>query len=584
MTQQSSLLTFQLPSDTSSSLSLCKPSTTALSKWLAALPKINTGEYSRQLLKMLSELNRLEAAPELRLQLLELVRPETLQLVRQLEQQHLLSTVILNERSSKVAKLCQVLLYQLYLGHKRLITDLKGKKSTHLNMALQRGLYSLYQILALSYLTYQPVPPSLWHELHQLFIQARYHDLVEQPVADNQLHGLDSSTPGQIYTCALLLGCAPANQVRQRDIKQISDLLPSWSHLARIQDIQAQDSLFFVALNSNSPPRYKVLLNSSSLELGIGLNTALLVNALRNSPDLDKQQLSPQLIEQLAHAWGDVAKRDFNRTPGQGKLLVTLGMSAVHFYLSNQQPFEDSLDLPPAQPLEMAPEEPEEIPDIWSLAADAAPESSGVDKGAIDYHSESDSPPSHGMLLRDYGELYPIVEADIVNQSHNGYCLEWKQQAPANLQTGDILALSNTDSIQWAVAVIRWISQQANTGAQIGVELLAVHAEPCGIRLIRSGQPASNYLRALRIPQVSNLDSPPQIITPRVPFREGCSVQINNHGQESLATLTQLCKQTASCNLFAYETSQEQAQQTAAHETKDPAASEDPFGTLWQVL
>lgn len=593
MTQQSSFFSFQLPSQTSSSLSFCKPTSSGLSQWLATLPKANTGEYTRLLLRTLSELNQLSVGPDQRLQMLELVRPEILQLVRQLEQQHLLNSVILNERSSKVAKLCLTLLYQLYLGYKRLVTDWQGKKSTSLAIALQRGLFSLYQSLALFYLTYQAVPASLWHELHQQFILARYHDLADQLITDNPPGNLASLTPGQVYSCALLLGCARANQIRQRDIKLLTEALPGWCSLAQLQDTQASDSLFAVALNSNSPPRYKTQLDASTLDRGVGLNTSRLISALRNSSEgrqeIDKQGFSTQLIEQLVQAWSDMAKRDFSRVPGQGQLLVTLGMSAVHFYLSNQLPFEDSLNLPPPPTLPLESLNLEETSDIWSQALDAGPsEGTGSGLDSIDYHAEQDEgPPSGGMLLRDYSELFPVLDVNIVNQSHNGYCLEWPQQAPANLLTGDILALRSNDSPQWAIAVTRWIRQLANNGAQIGVELLAVQATPCGIRLIRSGKPASDYLRALHLPQLSNLDSPAQIITPRVPFRENCSVQINIHGVESLAVLTKLCKQTPSCSLFAYEPSQQQHPTTqpaqAASEPRDPD-NPDPFSSLWQVL
>src|SRR5690554_8132891 len=85
------------PTAVTSELSFCKTTARDLAAWLQRLPKANTDKYSRQLYLALSELSKLQAAPELRIQLLEQIRPEVVQITRQLEKNHLLSNVILSK-------------------------------------------------------------------------------------------------------------------------------------------------------------------------------------------------------------------------------------------------------------------------------------------------------------------------------------------------------------------------------------------------------------------------------------------------------------------------------------------------------
>ncbi len=591
MSQNNSLITLKLPAPETATLSFCKPTARDMGRWLSGLPKANTGEYSRLLYQALTELNKLNAAPELRLQLLELLRPEVTLIINQLEKNHLLSAVILDVRASKVANLCQTLYFHLNMGYKGVVDSLQHKKSPTLALALQRALYGLYSSLALSLLTYRPVPTGLWHEMHQLFSLALHHGLNHQKVPDTLLAPLSGQTLEQAYVCALLMGCARANQMRQPDIKALADALPGWSRMAHLQDIQAEDSLFAVALNTDTPPRYRALLNLGGQKALLGLNPEALVRALQegNNERVSLANIPAGLTEQLVLAWGDIAKRDFKRTASNGKLLVTLGMSAVHFYLSGQIPFEDTLDQPAAAPLQLVPETTESQPDIWSFATDVLDDDRPRDRIESYEYNQPESDEVPGIILQDLGELYPLLETGIVNQSPGGYCLEWEQDAPANLQTGDILALRNADSNNWSIATIRWIRQSTRGGAQIGVELLAARTTPCAVQLIRSGKPASNYLRALRIPEIPVLSRPAQLITPKIPFREGCSVQINVNGQEERALLTRQVKQTASCGLFEYEASRPAREAVPALAEQPLATTEagtetDEFRSLWNTL
>lgn len=558
--QVASLAASATPSAVISELSFCKTTARDLRAWLQQLPKANTGEYSRLLFQALTELSKLRAAPELRIQLLEQIRPEVVQLTKQLERSHLLSSVILNSRANRVANLCRTLQHLLTSGYKQVVADCQRKRSGLLALAIQRTLHGLFATLARAYLTYRSVPAGLWFEIHQMYRLAAYHRLQDQHVKDPLLVSVSSQSLGQAYCCALLLGCARANQMRQSDIQTLVRVLPRWADQARLQAIDLEDSLFAAALATDTPPRYKALLNLDGRRHTLGLNTHKLAATIGAELDAREQgeprnslideQVPTALLKQLISAWGDIAKRGFPRSASDGSLEVCLGMSSVHFHLAGEQSFEATLQKAPEpeRASELTTSSMDTPADIWAMATDVFHDSVTTG-GSIEYSPPQDNEDSEEP---DYATLYPLLTAKIVNQSPGGFCLEWETGAPANLQTGDILALRKSSSKNWAISTIRWIRQGNKSDVRIGTEILAHRADPCGTQLLRSGKSASNYLRALCIPEISAIDRPPQIITAKIPFREGCTITLNIDGKESRAILGRLVQQTASCNLFEY--------------------------------
>lgn len=609
----------ELPSSTASAatkavikeLSFCKTTPRDLANWLLSLPKANTGEYSRQLYMALSELSNLKAAPDLRLQLLELMRPEVAQITRQLETNHLVNSVILSARANQIANLCQSLQHHLNGGYKQVVADLQHKRSSQLTLAIQRSLHGLFTTLARSYLTYRSMPTGLWFEIHQMYRLAAHHNLQRQKVKDPLLDG--DQTLEHAYCCALLLGCSRANQLRQGDIKILVDALPEWCELVRLQHIDDEDSLFAVALSTDTPPRYRTLLRLEGQANILGLNTKRLTDSMEEAlKERDKgvqghsmfgSQIPLQLMQQLFLAWGDIAKRDFPRTASDESMEFCLGMSAVHFHLAGGLTFEETLDHPPKEDgLQLIiPEDNPGPTDIWSQAVDAFQDEVIAHHESIEYTSpedlarqEEEKQQQLEAQREQQAAQFPVQSTHVVNHSPGGYCLEWLTDAPPNLRTGDVLALRQDATDSWSVAVIRWIRQNTEGGARIGVELLSPRAQPCGTQLLRSGKAASDYLRALRIPEIGALAQPAQLVTVKVPFREGSTVTLNIRGEESRIVLGKLVQQTASYNIFYYAVSQAAqptpkpvepaAQSTSAASGHATVDDQEDFTSLWDIL
>lgn len=601
MDKQNSHLLLRVTTPDKQSLSFCEASPRDLKKWVDGLPKANIGETARQLYQALVELNQLLTPSENRLQLLEILRPEIYFVCKQLEKHFLNQAIVLDERPRKVANLCQALQNHLAIGYKLIVARIAAQANPARNqllaVALQRSTHSLCGPLIRASQLYCPVPEGLWLELHQLYQIARTRDLHKTLVRDNQaLHTQGLSTE-QSYLVALLLGCARCNQMRQSAIARLAEVLEPWSALATLQAGDQASSLFAVAPQLDGPPRYISLFQQNELHNAVGIDPSALVDAIKEHLLLPAESLaqsrllvpegfSQDMLQHLAAAWGDIAERTFQRSQGQGALTLCIGMSSLHYHLAGKRPFNEVLQLP--ETTNAAVFKPDTgAPDVWSNAFDA--QKTNLWENGLPFEEIQYNAPAKGAAAAEPSstESYPTYEVAIVNISPGGYCLSWPKEVPSQLQAGELLGVQGLPKQGWSIAVVRWIRQVRGGGTQMGIELIAPHAQACGLQLVRKAEQNSQYLRALLLPEISAISRPASLITARLPFQEGNKVSINLNGSEHRAVLSRRQASTGSFNQFEYrsveQTSSDHGKPVTAPKSRTPGGEED-FDSLWKSL
>lgn len=298
------------------------------------------------------------------------------------------------------------------------------------------------------------------------------------------------------------------------------------------------------------------------------------------------------LLQHLSSAWGDIAERTFQRTQGQGQLTLCIGMSALHYFLAGRRPFNEVLQI------QEAPEAPRfkaDVQDAWAGAFDAQKVTDwqpGMPLEEIEYRphqSPRSVQPGHPQAhaQADATEDYPTYALPIVNHSPGGYCLSWPKEVPAQLQAGELVGLQDLPGQAWSIAVVRWIRQVRNGGTQMGIEMIAPAAQPCGLQLLRKTEQSSHYLRALLLPAIAAISRPATVITPRLPFQEGSRVQINLHGEERRAVLNRRQASTGSFSQFEYRSAEPvntPSDKPVTAPVARPPAGEEDFDSLWKSL
>jgi len=572
------------PTPTQLRLSFCEATPRDLKRWIADLPKANIGETARLLYQGLGELNQLLTPSDNRLHLLELLRPEVYFVCQHLERHFLHQAIMLDERSRKISNLCQALQSQLAIGYKQIILRIAPKysrdRATLVSEALQRAAHALKGQLVRATQLYSAAPEQLWFELHQLFRCACELQLQHRRVRDDLASLTAELSVEQTYLAALLLGSARCNQLRQNQIARLAQVVEPWSAWLKLHPAHPGEGLFAVSADIDAGPRYRSQFRSEQQASLLGFDPQPLVNAIEahllhqdaTTPLPVPSGLTLDTLQHLHATWGEAAERSFQRTVGQGNLTVCVGMSALHFYLGGERTFSELLKHPGARAANFSRAVVQGEKDSWSQAFDAAPQSTSDEllpyeeiryEPLIDDEDDADSPPH-----------YPTYALPVINHSPGGYCLAWPKDVPAELQAGEMVGIQDSLNQGWSIAVVRWIRQVRGAGTQMGIELVAPHARPCGLQLVRSRDDHSQYLRGLLLPEISAIDLPATLLAPRLPFQEGNKVLINTQGEEHRAGLDRRVASTHSFNQFAYR----------SLETARNGGSEEDFDSLWKSL
>ncbi|MGF6225581.1 molecular chaperone [Pseudomonas frederiksbergensis] len=596
MNETNPVLLLRAPIPTQSRLSFCEATPRDLKRWIANLPKANIGETARQLYQGLSELNQLLTPSDNRLQLLELLRPEVYYVCKHLERHFLHQAIVLDERSRKIANLCQALQSHLAIGYKQIVIRVTPRftkdRAPLLTQALQRAIHCLNGALIRATELYCPVPENLWLELHQLYRIGCQFQLQNLSVRDELASQTQKLSIEQTYVVALLLGASRCNQLRQNQIARLAEVLEPWSQWIKLQPAKLDNGLFAIAPDLDTGPRYRSKFLAEQQERLLGIDPQPLVMAIENHLQQSADKVSPlpipvglnlDTLQHLHAAWGQAAERSFQRTVGHGTLTLCVGMSALHFYLGGQRSFNDILKKPGARPAQFSATDPTaRAKDQWRHAFDAAPHGTAdtlLPYEEIEYpHLQNDD--SHEASDRQ--QHFPTYALPVINHSPGGYCLAWPGAVPAELQAGEMVGIEDTAGQGWSIAVVRWIRQVRGGGTQMGIEQVAPCAEPCGLQLIRSHDEHSQYLRGLLLPAISAIDLPATLLTPRLPFQEGNKVLINTNGEERRAGLERRVSSTNSFNQFAYRSLETARNENAAGSGVVGVAEE--FDSLWKSL
>ncbi|MCQ4294148.1 molecular chaperone [Pseudomonas stutzeri] len=613
MDRQSHHLLLRAPAPTQQTLSFCDASVRGVTGWLAGLPKANIGETARLLYQALIELNQLRVASDTRLQMLELLRPDVYFVCTQLEKHYINQPIVLSERPRKVAGLCQALQNHLAVGYKlivvRVVSQPDRDRHQLLSVALQRAIASLGALLIRSTQLYGPPAPGLWLELHQLYQlavdQGTERLLVRDPLA-RHAKGLSAE---QNYLASLLLGCARCNQMRQQSIVKLAAALEAWGAMVQVQAASDANSLFLLSPSVDGPPRYRSLFPDRDQLNLLGIDTRMLVELIEEHLRLaaDNRQLTrlpaaagldDDLLRHLSAAWGAISERTFQRTPAQGTLTLCIGMTALHYQLAGQRPFKEVLELPGTSNRAVF-KLHNGAADVWANAFDAqdTPVELLPTHDHIEYVRPDVTRPAPTVKAATPAttpprsspdtENHPIYQVQRVDHSPGGYCLAWEGDVPSQLQTGELLGLRDGNAHNWSIAVVRWIRQVRGGSTQMGVELIAPQAQPCGLRLLRKVDQGSAYLRALLLPEISAISQPAMLIAPRLPFQEGHKVQINCNGEEQRAVLNRRRASTGNYNQFEYrslaQVSPERETPVTGWKSHTPGGDED-FDSLWKSL
>lgn len=609
MASSAETLQQRLPPQDLSRLSLVSHQPKKLKEWVAALPMINVGETSRQVFQTVQEISRLNIDASGRFELLEILRPIVHTLCTALSKHYLNQSIMLPDRATKVATLAQAMQSHMANGYKLVTLAAMAKISerkrdtvlvTLTAQAAHRAICELSSNLLRSTQLYLNTPPRLWLELHTLYLIAVENNLARGvDIADNDSQEAEKSTIEDVYKRALLLATCKPNKLRQNEIAQVYELGKVWAALVSLNEFNDSSELFVFDLSKDSAPTYRSLALAADAAHVRAIDAAALVERLSELRAAAQETapkgygeagLSISLLVHLTQAWSELSERSFSRVSHDGTLQASVGLTATHYFMADHQDFDVMMkgdqgrfhmvadtDNPflRAKPITVYRPDAASGKDVWSLAfGNAQAEANDQDLTIKLKDKKTDTEVDPRYLSHD---------CQIVNISPGGYCIEWAGEVPASVRAGEILGLHEEAQPGWSIGVIRWVKQLPGHGAQLGIEVLAPKARPCGARVVKKTGDATEYMRTLLLPELKAINRPATLITPALTFRSGYKVLLNLNGEEIKAQLTQQVSATPSFCQFEFQLArrpQESGDETPANNTSE----DDDFDSIWASL
>ncbi len=577
----------------------------SVKRWIESLPIANVGEATRQLYSALTGMNRQDIPAPQRFKALELISPSVLYVSDELKKHFVGRPLPLSEKTCKIARLARELTRELATGYKILVIEqLAGstlrKDKKMLVTCIHRALRLLSSVLLKSYQVYAAYPDRVWLEIHTLYHCAEERRLHNTRVLEENAKVSRTSTIADAYKQILLLALACPYRLRHGEVEKVYQALEQWAPHTRLRPFEdTADALFVTNLDSDQPPTYLVLRDTDgntqscrtldTSQLGEDVRRAL---AELRRPGASAWPLSANTLRRLMLAWGVLPKRRFSRTRDHAQVVVAMGLSSIHYFVSGEVVFNNaSIGIDCRQELAHRHTEPVFDSDTHFTARETRDRGNQIPElWEMDYRLEDEKAPSPTEVAVARAAAGMRIDPShrtqtwkMVNVSAGGYCLLWDNPEATRAQVGELIGLreqSDPDTFHWRLGVIRWLKYVEKRGLELGVQMLSPGAVAIAARASNRKGGKGEYTRGLLLPEIASIQQQATLLLPSPPFRAGDTAIANCHGKEIRVKLTKLVENTGSFAQFQFAPLGE-VNKAARTET---APKPRDFDDIWEIL
>lgn len=330
-----------------------------------------------------------------------------------------------------------------------------------------QGIANLAQQFEITQLVCAPPPPGLWRRTRTLF--DRLHDGLP---ADATLP-IEADSADRTLKAMLALAAAQPEGFAAREVAFLAEYLRSQASTVDIHSVTG-DNGYWLDLTGDQPPQAARrrapppgtdIWQFSCEALASAASGQLAQLAAGESPEalgLPSRAMSPDYRNALARAqasWASPRRRQANRRRGGPRIQVC----------------------PHLGPL-------------WTQLRGLVPSASGAaDMAASDWM--------------------------VVNESPSGYAIMHVAGSLSGLVPGGALGLRAAPDRPWSICVVRWARSDNPEHVELGIEILAPHAE--AVHIARGGTAAISPVPALLLPALPSLKRPESLLTARGQFTPG---------------------------------------------------------------
>ena len=558
MENVSSENTFSSSKQDKESSELLEMSPDSIIQWRNSLALSDIGVAAKKIYLVLHEMHSVKLTTPDRLEMLETLRPTVSFICTHLSKHIFDDGSVMSEKRNKIALLIQTLKLETAEGYRIIIDQLADTKAQKklLLTAIYRLMSFEYKVLTATYQLYAIPPEGLWHEMHKLYEFAEKCGLLTKTITHDNVVQIRHKNVQDAYKHCAIMSISNPFSLSQKEIQLLNYMLEDWITLVSIKPLnKSADPLYCINLKQDNGPIYFHKLNqrhSKILALDLSKLTAHIEKVIRlkslNSHASDKEILTSLenmadiiLLEKLYTVWTQNLERNENRSSAGGKLKVALGLSSLHYYISESEHISHT-------------KENDTEDDLNEIVLSSKA-------------SHSEQVPVNSYICK------------IINQSTGGLCLEWDESPSKTLNALELIGFEYHEgkTVTWFIGSIQWLKQAENK-LQVGVKVLSPYAKPIRIQLANEDENHySKWMSALLLPELLASHQPQTLITPFLPFKEGSIVNIEVNGEMITGRLNQTLFKAHQYKQFTID-----YEGTAPYVDFDLAIDDKNASPLWQ--
>jgi len=493
-----------------------------IAKWLDQLPLLNPAETVMPVLAALQAVNRQPLAEKDRLRLLELYQSAVNAVFNAFTQRALRQVPLPASQREQIKRAVTQLCLELAAGYKGLVVTAhqQGRSPAQEPMLLLAGYRAMQQLvhaLLHCFRSYEPVPPRVYLEIHQLYAWAEAASACALPIRDEQ----QTVTLERLYRRGLLMCCADPARLSEDEVLRLYALLDTYVAHAQIvvgRCAAPHEGQFGFDLYSDAPPRPCAKLgNQGHITQPRVLDARAVAVAVRAQAQADQSTTADEerrLLRLLLPHLESTPQRVTPRQAAQLPVLVAAGIDAIYYYLSDARRLKQGL----AQAREGI--------SVQDLDVDMAAEQ-------VDHHS--------------------LDAWTISNESETGYLLRCARRQTL-LRVGELLGvllLERADApTSLELTVVRWMRHGANDGLEIGVERIIGAAAPVLCRFEVTGETLARP--CLFLPSSSRQNVQATLLAPKRFYARGKRLHVDVGAKRLLIEAGHLVMDTACFDRFVF--------------------------------
>lgn len=570
----------------------------AVKQWLDTLPIAHIGETSRQLFGAMRGVNRLEHVPvRQRFYFLEGVSEPLNMILPELHRHYAGKPLPLSPKRRKIADLYTQLLHQAILGYEQVITRAIELNRFGWQKAVTTSVHRIFHysglLLLNQRLLYQPNQKGLWQQLYWLYQMVESYKLLKVKVTCLDRPSSKTTVAAE-FGKLLLHSLLSPNLFRPHELNEVLRNMDTWVNpLTITRELPSdQDHIYAFTLDTDIPPGLmsRNINVSANPDIDVRyLNLAPLLNFLNHllaaaKSGEDELQLtrrdtiSRRSLILLLNNWGRPGSRDGERRLIQGQAEVAIGISAIHYVVSEGRPaVQPERQDPEEQILVSTPDsvitlhtETQRLDNSLAALGFTTDRDVRVDIWERVYFEPVPVAPSWTESVRM--KVYSYLNAKVLNISKGGLCIALPHDGVENIQTSELVAIRGKSG-EWLLGVIRWLLCPGNAPIRAGIHKLGQDVLPAQLHVQSTTNQSQPFKCLIGRNETGNI-----LFLPNLPLSlrdKSIKLEVNNNTRR-IELLEQLyATPVGSASYFNWRNAQ-----TAANN----AAAAGSYETIWAKL